>query len=488
MMTQTRTYGLRVTPYPYQAEGIEYGLERKRLLLGDEPGLGKTLQAVGIVNAANSWPLLVICPSSLKINWKREIERFTDKSALILSNATATVWPYLVRLGQDQAVIVNYESLRKWFVWDTGGRKGFRLRDVTFVPEIRLFRTVVIDESHRVKDPTAQQTIFCKGICKGRERVMLLTGTPVINRPEDLVSQLSIMGRLKEFGGNSGFRAKWCTDPRKKDARPLVSLSVLSDRLYSTCMIRREKKDVLTDLPEKTRVTLYVDIGNREEYDTAATDLRAYLLEYRGCTDREVRRKMRMKALVRFMTLRQLATVGKIGQACDYIGTFLGSGQKMIVFCSLHEVVDALRVHFPRAVTVTGRDAPAAKQDAVDRFQNDPGVRLIICSIRAAGVGLTLTAASNVAFVELPWTYADCCQCEDRAHRIGQKQNVTCHYVMGEATIDSTIWGLINDKRRTAAEITGSEEDIPTDERYFDELVDSFLGDNNDIKENDNET
>ena len=130
---------------------------------------------------------------------------------------------------------------------------------------------------------------------------------------------------------------------------------------------------------------------------------------------------MRMEALVKFMKLRSLATHGKLQQGVDFIRTFLASGKKLIVFCSLHDIVDALLERFPNAVTVTGRDSAADRQAAVDAFQNCPDVRLIICSIKAAGVGLTLTAASDVVFAELPYTYADCCQCEDRAHRIGQK-------------------------------------------------------------------
>ena len=474
-MQKELRHRLRVEPYPYQREGIEYGLDKKRLIIGDEPGLGKTLQSIGIVDTANAYPCLVICPSSLKINWQREFEKFTDKSALVLDNSVRTTWPYLLKMGMHHVAIVNYESLRKYFVWDIKGGKSFRLKDVVFCPQIRMFRSVVIDESHRVKDPSAQQTIFTKGITTGKEWIILLSGTPVVNRPEDLVAQLSIMGRLQEFGGRTKFMADYCTDPKDKKAEPAVPLSVLSNQLYANCMIRREKAKVLPQLPDKTRVDLYVDISNAPEYNLAAADLAEYLRQYTECTDWEIRRKMRMEALVRFMTLRQLATLGKVAQAVDFIRTFLDSGKKLIVFCSLHEVVDALCKAFPRAVTVTGRDSASSKQVAVDSFQNNPDVQLIVCSIKAAGVGLTLTASSNVAFVELAWTYADCCQCEDRAHRIGQKDNVTCYYLLGRGTIDQTIYSLIHKKKSIAAEIMNSDDDIPTDEMYFDELVASFL-------------
>lgn len=458
---------LKVEPYPYQLEGIAYGLSRKRIFIGDEPGLGKTLQSIGIVDTANAYPCLVICPSSLKINWQREFEKFTDKRALVLDNATRTTWPYLLRMKMHHVAIVNYESLRKYFVWDVqGSRNGFRLKDVVFTPDTQLFRSVIIDESHRVKDATAQQTIFTKGICTGKPYVICLSGTPVVNRPEDLVSQLSIMNRLIEFGGKSKFLADFGTEDS--------DLALLSSQLYDRCLIRREKAKVLTQLPAKTRSDLYVDISNRPEYDLAASDLAEYLRQYQECTERDIRRKMRMEALVRFMTLRSIAARGKVRQAIDFVRVFLASGKPLILFCSLHDIVDELKQAFPEAVTVTGRDSMVSKQAAVDSFQQGRS-QLIICSIKAAGVGLTLTASSNVAFVELPWTYADCCQCEDRAHRIGQRDNVTCYYLLGRSTIDHALYRIIHRKKSIANEIMASSDDIPEDEQYFDELLQEFL-------------
>lgn len=460
-------HNLKVNPYPYQEEGIIQGLKWKRFFLGDEPGLGKTLQSIGVVDTAGAYPALVICPSSLKINWKREFEKFTDKKALVLDNGNATTWPYLLQMGMFHVAVVNYESLKKYFVWEIkGSSKSFRLKDVVFAQQIKMFRSVILDESHRVKDASTQQTKFAKGICIGKEYIILLSGTPVVNRPEDLVSQLSIMERLKEFGGKSQFLVDFA------DGR---NLNVLSGLLYSRCMIRREKAKVLKQLPDKTRCDLYVNISNEEEYNTAQENLEEYLREYRGCTDEEVRRKMRMKALVQFMALRSIAAHGKVKQAVDFIRVFLESGKKLIVFCSLHDIVDELKKAFPKAVTVTGRDSPVMKQAAVDAFQQNPEVKLIVCSIKAAGVGLTLTAASNVAFIEFPWTYADCLQCEDRAHRIGQKDNVTCYYLIGSGTIDHYLYQIIYKKRSIANEIMASDDEIPTDRQYFDELVNSMF-------------
>lgn len=462
------SHNLKIEPYPYQREGILFGLEKKRLLIGDEPGLGKTLQSIGIVDTANAYPALVICPSSLKINWQREFEKFTDKKALVLDNATRTSWPYLLKMGMFRVAIVNYESLRKYFVYDTGASRQFRLKDVVFNDAIKLFRSVIIDESHRVKDPSAQQTIFTRGIADGKDFRILLSGTPVVNRAEDLVAQLSIMGRLSDFGGRGKFLADYGEDG---------SLEALSRMLYENCMIRREKAKVLTQLPDKTRTDLYVEISNREEYLLAQYDLAEYLRQYKECTDFEIRRKMRMEALVKFMALRSIAAKGKVKQAIDFVRVFLASGKPLILFCSLHEIVDRICKEFPDAVTVTGRDSASAKQAAVDAFQSG-AAKLIVCSIKAAGVGLTLTASSNVAFIELPWTYADCCQCEDRAHRIGQKDNVTCYYLLGQDTIDSTLYGLIYKKKSIAGQIMASDDDIPQSEAYFDELIAAFMNDN----------
>ena len=157
----------------------------------------------------------------------------------------------------------------------------------------------------------------------------------------------------------------------------------------------------------------------------------------------------------------------------DFINLFLESGKPIIVFCSLHDIVDEIHKAFPGSATITGRDSMMDKQRAVDNFQSGK-VKLIICSIKAAGVGLTLTASSNVAFVELPWTYADCCQCEDRAHRIGQKDNVTCYYILGRNTIDGKLYNIIHTKKSIANEIMATSDDIPQDIAYFNELVEAF--------------
>ena len=448
-------HSLKIQPYPYQLKGIARGLELKRFMNCDEPGLGKTLQSIATINLANAFPCLVICPSSLKINWQREWEKFTDKKAMVLTDKVRDTWTFFYQTGMHQVFIVNYESLKKYFVQRIKKAEGWTLRDVEFRNSINLFKSVIIDESHRCKSASTQQAKFCKGICTGKEWVIELTGTPVVNRPKDLIPQLAILNRMDDFGGYKPFVNRYCSGQREAS-----NLKELNFNLWKYCMFRREKSLVLTDLPDKIRQVNTCEITNRKEYMDAERDLIMYLQKYKDADDEKIEKALRGEVMVRINILRQISARGKVRDVIEFVKDFRETGKKIILFCSLHEVVDQLKRYFPTAVSVTGRDSQDEKQRAVDSFQNNPKADIIICSIKAAGVGLTLTASSNVAFVEFPWTYADCCQCEDRAHRIGQKDSVTCYYFLGRRTIDEKVYRIIQEKKNIANAVTGSTEDI----------------------------
>ena len=451
----TVPHNLKIQPYPYQLKGIARGLQLKRFMNCDEPGLGKTLQSIATINLADAFPCLVVCPSSLKINWLREWEKFTDKKAMILTDKVRDTWTFFFQTGMHQVFIVNYESLKKYFVQRIKKAEGWTLRDVEFRNSINLFKSVIIDESHRCKSASTQQAKFCKGICTGKEWVIELTGTPVVNRPKDLIPQLAILNRMDDFGGYKPFVNRYCSGQREAS-----NLKELNFNLWKYCMFRREKSLVLTDLPDKIRQVNTCEITNRKEYMDAERDLIMYLQKYKDADDEKIEKALRGEVMVRINILRQISARGKVRDVIEFVKDFRENGKKIILFCSLHEVVDQLKRYFPTAVSVTGRDSQDEKQRAVDSFQNNPKADIIICSIKAAGVGLTLTASSNVAFVEFPWTYADCCQCEDRAHRIGQKDSVTCYYFLGRRTIDEKVYRIIQEKKNIANAVTGSTEDI----------------------------
>lgn len=448
-------HGLKIQPYPYQLKGIARGLELKRFLNCDEPGLGKTLQSIATINLANAFPCLIICPSSLKINWQREWEKFTDKKAMVLTDKVRDTWTFYFQTGMYQTFIVNYESLKKYFVQRIKKSEGWTLRDVEFRNSIQLFKSVIIDESHRCKSSSTQQAKFCKGICSGKEWIIELTGTPVVNKPKDLVPQLAILDRMNDFGGYKEFVNRYCSGQNEAS-----NLKELNFMLWDKCMFRREKSLVLTDLPDKIRQVNTCEITNRKEYIDAERDLIMYLQKYKDADDEKIQKALRGEVMVKIGILRNISARGKVRDVIEFVRDFRENGKKIILFCSLHEVVDQLKGYFPTAVSVTGRDSQDEKQRAVDSFQNNPKTDIIVCSIKAAGVGLTLTASSNVAFVEFPWTYADCCQCEDRAHRIGQKDSVTCYYFLGRRTIDEKVYKIIQAKKDIANAVTGSTENI----------------------------
>jgi SWI/SNF-related matrix-associated actin-dependent regulator 1 of chromatin subfamily A len=443
---------------PYQLQGVARGIELRRYINGDEQGLGKTVQSIATIHGANligesTFPCLVICPSSTKINWQREWEQWTGRKAMILDDRVKANWHRFHELGMNDIFICNYESLKKFFV-DYMPPKGKMKTsaDIRMNPRIGLFKSVIMDESHRCKDSSTQQAKIALQICKGKEWVILLSGTPVVNKPVDLFPQLAIMNRLQDFGGKKNFFERYC-----EGGRGASNLKELNYLMNKNCFFRREKKDVAKDLPEKQRQTILCDITTRAEYNKAKHDFTSYL-ENNGFTAAEISQKMKGEILIKMTELKRISALGKLNEVREFVDEVIASGEKLIVFCSLHAIVDEMLKFYPDAVTVTGRDSMDAKQKNIDKFQNDPNCKLIVCNIKAAGVGITLTASSRVAFIEYPWTYADCAQCEDRAHRIGQKNNVMCTYFLGHNTIDEDLYQLIQEKRHTANSITGATD------------------------------
>lgn len=484
----TRPIELRKTPFPFQTNGIAYNLQHKRTIIGDQPGLGKTLQAIASVVGANAFPCLVICPASLKLNWQKEWMDVAGRRAMVLNDRVKNTWQQYHKVGMIDVFIVNYESLKKYFVqsgWKKPTDEAFRLDKIPFRDNIDLFKSVIIDESHKCKDGTTQQTKFVMGIARGKEYVFALTGTPVVNRPIDLVPQLHIIDRLKDVvahiplpidsrtgkptdvSGYKRFLNRYCDG-----GRGATFLKELNYRLGITCFYRREKSEVLKELPAKIRQVLLCDIDNRQEYNTAENEFVKYLKEVKGCTDAQVRKKLKGAMMVKMGVLKQISARGKINEARDEIDEITEAGEKIVVFCTLREIGDALKTHYPSAVMIRGGMSDEEKFTAVNRFQSDPTCQVAICSIKAAGVGLTLTASSRVLFIEFPWTFADCEQCEDRTHRIGQQDSVLAKYLLGQNTIDEYCYDLIQHKKTIANVVTGASDDV--EEEVIDTLLNLF--------------
>jgi SWI/SNF-related matrix-associated actin-dependent regulator 1 of chromatin subfamily A len=330
---------------------------------------------------------------------------------------------------------------------------------------------LIIDELHRLKDGSTQQSKFAMGITKGKEWVLGLTGTPVVNKPKDLVAQLHIIGRLAEMGGYKFFMDRYCGG----NGSGATNLSELSYKLQTTCFYQRQKKEVLTELPDKMRQIVLCDITTSREYQDALKDLSTYLADYRKKTDEEVARSMRGEIMVKIGVCKNISARGKINDVIEHIDEVVAAGEKIGVFIHQKEIAAALKAHYPHALTITGSDSQDARQNAVDSFQNKPECNIILLSIKAAGVGLTLTAASRCAFVELPWHAADCDQCEDRFHRIGQKDSVQCAYFLGKDTIDEDIYQLIEKKRTIANSVMGAQDNVQKE--IIDRVMNSIFND-----------
>jgi len=498
-------------PYPYQEKGIAYCRRNKMVIIGDKPGLGKTIQAIGTICSygmnenryLNAGPGLVICPSSLKINWQTEWKEVAGHRAMILSDSIKRSWVQFYKVGMCDVFITNYESLKKFFVqpgWSKPKEGRFRMVDIPFNESINIFKWIIVDESHRCKDISTQQAKFVMGIARGKEIVLELTGTPVLNKTKDLLSQLYVINKLRDVvshlpqpvndrgvpcdsSGYQRFINRYCGGGNES-----TNVKELNYRLNKYCFFSREKSEVLKDLPEKLRQVIRCDITNRAEYDIAKDKFADYLRSVKGFSSAEIKKSLKGEIMVKMGILKQLSARGKMEAAKEYIDEIVDNGQKVVVFVHHHVIADGLKEMYPEAVMVTGRQTSEEKNRAVHDFQkckrcgvrledhkdkdhdHEPsGTNIIICS-SSGGEGLTLTAASETLMIEFPWTWGRCEQYEDRTHRISQTNNVRIGYLLGHKTIDEYCYfDIILKKKNLSEEVTGVEDSA------VEEMIDDLL-------------
>jgi SWI/SNF-related matrix-associated actin-dependent regulator 1 of chromatin subfamily A len=441
-------------------------------------------------NMLKAGPGLIICPNTLCLNWQQEWDMVAGRRSIILNNKTKENWQKYYEHKYVDVFIINYDGLKKFFVqpgWTKPKEGKLHSKSIPYREKlVELFKWIIIDESHKCKEANTLRTKFVIGITRKKDIVMELTGTSVVNKPHDLIPQLVIIDRLKDivshipqprdahgklidWTGLQRFMTRYCSVDEHGN---YLNQKELNYRLNKVCFYRREKAQVLKDLPDKTRQIVLCDITNRTEYDKAFADLKTYLKEVRNCTDKDIKKKMKAEVLVRIGVLKQISARGKIEAAQEAIDEVLDAGQKIVIFCNLKEIVQQVKDLYPNAVSVTGSDSLDIRDRNIKSFQTDPSCNIIVCNIKTGGVGITLTASSEVLFIEFPWTFADCTQCEDRTHRIGQKESVRARYLLGEGTIDRWCYNLIVKKRSIASVIAGDEHTV--DDEIVDDLFNLF--------------
>jgi SWI/SNF-related matrix-associated actin-dependent regulator of chromatin subfamily A-like protein 1 len=425
---------------PFQRAGVSYLLGRRRAFLADEQGLGKTIEAIAAIEAADAYPAVVVCPASLKLNWLRELERWLPGR---LARELCGSGGEHAAPARVDVTVVNYDIV------------AARLHELCALRP----RALVLDESHYCKNAAAKRTQAVQRLATvvpPDGMVLALSGTPVTNRPAELISQLRILGRLEDFGSGVQFGERF----RGADAHLRLHW-----HLRARCFVRRLKVDVLPQLPAKTRAIVPVELDNEPEYRLAERDLVAWLrsqpLDLREL-DAKVAAALRAERLVRLNALKLLAARGKLHAALAWIHDFCSSGERLVVFAGHREVQRAVLARFPDALHILGEDTPAVRDAALRAFQSQDAAeanQLIVCSIEVAGHGLTLTRASSVAFLELAWTPAKHDQAEDRCHRIGQQDAVNAYYLLAADTVDETISTLLERKRALIGAVTDGHEE-----------------------------
>lgn len=424
--------------YPFQVAGVEFlnAVDGKGMI-ADEMGLGKTVQALEYLYVhPEQRPALVVCPASLKINWEREAKKWLPEtdSIQVINGKTIT--------SGSSVYIINYDIIKKH-------EEALKALN---------FQVGILDESHYIKNYKAQRTVKIQELFAKIPHRILLTGTPILNRPSELYTQISIIqpGMFYSF---FKFAERYCNMRKTRfgiDTSGASNIQELNERI-KMFTARRLKSQVLQELPDKIRTTLELEIDNKTEYIKAEHNVIEYLREKKG--DSAALAASNAEMLVEIESLKQLSAKGKLAAVFEWIEDFLESGEKLVLFATHTETINAIKSKFPEiSVSLTGSDNQESRQNSIDQFQNNPNIKIFIGNLQAAGVGITLTAASNVAFIEMGWTPSSMQQAEDRCHRIGQKNAVNIYYLLGKSTIDIKIADLLTSKATNIDAIMDGEQ------------------------------
>jgi SWI/SNF-related matrix-associated actin-dependent regulator 1 of chromatin subfamily A len=442
--------------FKHQEEAIKFLMSKKGCILALPMGSGKTMTSILGSLICDAKKILVICPSSLKINWMREIQNFTDDVTIVSSNQ----W------SEAKFTIINYDILKNFHTIKEKDREyqywELKREIVNFNPDL-----IIMDEAHFLKNPKSIRAKILNDITQiyPINRIWLLTGTPVANRPMDYFNLLSLI-KSPVASNWVQYARTYCDGKRFRKGNKFIwvtdgasNLDELAARTKN-CLLRRKKEDIL-DLPEKIISPVYLELKNKEGYEKVWDDY----IEKRKVAGKKGNIS---KDLVETTLLRSFIAMETVPYSIEKTEEALEYGKKVIIFCNFNDEMDAFLKHFgDKAVCVRGGMSDMKKQASVDRFQTDDKCMVFVGQIKAAGVGLTLTKAEIVIMNSLDWVPGNHEQAEDRSHRIGQTKSVNIYYMLIDGTIDTMVWYVLKNKKKIINTIVGDNDilnDILEDE------------------------
>lgn len=448
--------------FPFQKAGVQF-IENTngRTLISDSMGLGKSVQSIAwTLLHPEKVPILVICPATLKVNWQREFEKWTSVKSYIINSKDTN----LRCIKGIDAYIINYDIVEK-------------MKDLLIKMN---FQIIIMDECSAIKNVKAKRTKAINELVKGVPHILALSGTPLLNRPIEMYTTLKLLSPLN-FGNYFEYASRFCGMHRTRwglDVSGATNIQELSNKLRSTVMIRREKKDVLTELPDKTRV-IVPQICDLKEYKKVENDLVNYLIETKNKTRLSAEKINQVEQLAKIEYLKQEAVKTKIPLFIEWCKDFMENDEKLVIFAHHRSFIEKLMLELKEynPVKIMGGMSSEEKQKSIDSFQNDKNCKMFIGSITSAGMGITLTTASHLVFLELMFVPALHDQAEDRILRIGQKNACTIYYFIAEDTIERDIYNLIQEKRKVFVGLMQDKHVIEenTDSNILNDLINKLV-------------
>ena len=438
-------------PLSHQKEAIEKLVSSKRFILADDMGLGKTTSTVIAALESEVKRTLIICPASLKINWEREIKNYTDRSTYICDGKN---------YEDADFVIINYDIIKNFH--DPKDPENSKILQSEF-------GLVVIDEAHYIQNKQAQRTKLINDFVKDIDRLWLLTGTPMTSRPINYYNLLDLV-QSPVAANWMAYVIRYCEGYQFSVKNRKIwkvtgasNLEELRDRT-SKQVLRRLKTEVL-DLPDKIITPVYLRLKSREYEQLMG--------EYYDWYDKNPNESSSLTVQFTKLTkVRQVISKEKINSTIELIDNILEQDKKVIVFTNFTESLQLIHSHYNKnSVYLDGSCSPKQRQDAVDRFQTDDKIRVFVGNMKAAGVGITLTAAEAVIINDLSFVPGDMSQAEDRAYRYGQKNSVSIYYPLFDNTIEGIIYDIVNVKKQNISTVMGDNIDKAETAQEIMELI-----------------